>query len=560
MSRSNKFRIKLVGKLPETFKCPLCEELLDDPIQTFCGYRACSNCYEKKIAATNQCPFEEMREEQFTDKKHHFPDRFVVRDIMALKCYCYYKENGCTWEGEITDLDNHMEICGYYFVMCPACKTNVLEQDLSTHQENQCPQRMKTCSRCHQEYRVCREKEHDLQCEQTGRRCPFNCGETVLRKDLHAHVKECPSVLKNNVCPYKLVGCDHKIDDVAKHMHDDQNFHAALMIQQVESSNEKIDALNQQIHQQNEKYSSLIDTVSTQEVESQNRKAVILQNVIKESNDNYEHKSQRIDNNIATLEKKVNDFTQTISDPNILMKLQNAETVLKDMYEQYQQMENDVYSGENRAAAMADEEETAVPSISDKTREDLIKYAKTLESYENNYAILNASLSDIEVKLNALDQTTYDGKIMWRVKDVMYHTAQAKSGRMTTLHSPPSFTKRFGYKFCIRLYLNGDGEGKNTHVSLFFVVMRSDYDNLLEWPFNQRVTFKLVHPMDDSFSVRESFMPDIKSVSFQKPKKEMNIAAGCPQFIAKDDLHVRQFLIDDSIFIEAIVGDPSDKT
>lgn len=85
--------------------------------------------------------------------------------------------------------------------------------------------------------------------------------------------------------------------------------------------------------------------------------------------------------------------------------------------------------------------------------------------------------------------------------------------------------------------------------------MRSEYDHLLEWPFSKKVTFRLIHPMDDSFSIRESFQPDRSSVSFQKPKREMNIAAGCPQFIAKDELHVRNFLIDDSIFIETIVGD-----
>ena len=44
-----------------------------------------------------------------------------------------------------------------------------------------------------------------------------------------------------------------------------------------------------------------------------------------------------------------------------------------------------------------------------------------------------------------------------------------------------------GYKMCARLYLNGDGMGKGTHVSLFFVVMRGAYDALLKWPFRQKV-------------------------------------------------------------------------
>ena len=44
-----------------------------------------------------------------------------------------------------------------------------------------------------------------------------------------------------------------------------------------------------------------------------------------------------------------------------------------------------------------------------------------------------------------------------------------------------------GYKMCARLYLNGDGMGKGTHVSLFFVIMRGPCDALLKWPFRQKV-------------------------------------------------------------------------
>lgn len=37
------------------------------------------------------------------------------------------------------------------------------------------------------------------------------------------------------------------------------------------------------------------------------------------------------------------------------------------------------------------------------------------------------------------------------------------------------------------MYLNGDGTGKGTHLSLFFVVMKGDYDALLPWPFRHKV-------------------------------------------------------------------------
>ena len=39
---------------------------------------------------------------------------------------------------------------------------------------------------------------------------------------------------------------------------------------------------------------------------------------------------------------------------------------------------------------------------------------------------------------------------------------------------------------CIRAYLNGDGIGENTHLSLFFVIMKGEYDPLLVWPFDYK--------------------------------------------------------------------------
>lgn len=62
------------------------------------------------------------------------------------------------------------------------------------------------------------------------------------------------------------------------------------------------------------------------------------------------------------------------------------------------------------------------------------------------------------------------------------------SSPICRLACPTAFyTSRYGYKMCLRIYLNGDGTGRGTHLSLFFVVMRGPHDALLRWPFNQKV-------------------------------------------------------------------------
>lgn len=37
---------------------------------------------------------------------------------------------------------------------------------------------------------------------------------------------------------------------------------------------------------------------------------------------------------------------------------------------------------------------------------------------------------------------------------------------------------------CVWFYLNRDGIGKDTHLSLFFVAWRREFDNILQWLFN----------------------------------------------------------------------------
>ena len=110
---------------------------------------------------------------------------------------------------------------------------------------------------------------------------------------------------------------------------------------------------------------------------------------------------------------------------------------------------------------------------------------------------------------------------------------------------------------CARLYLNGDGIGKDSHVSLFFVLMKGHYDAILSWPFTHRVTMLLRDQSGQNNHVQEKFRSDPNSSSFQRPQSEMNIATGCPRFISKTDLDRRKtlYIKDNTMFIQIVIHD-----
>jgi TNF receptor-associated factor 3 len=162
----------------------------------------------------------------------------------------------------------------------------------------------------------------------------------------------------------------------------------------------------------------------------------------------------------------------------------------------------------------------------------------------------------MDLRMQCVETTNYDGVLIWKVAHYARRKRDAASGGTLSLYSQPFYTSRYGYKMCARVYLNGDGAGKGSHVSFFFVVMQGDYDDLVSWPFRQRVTLSL---MDQRTPQRrhlaDTFRPDPTSTSFQKPTTAMNVASGCPKFIEHSRLEAADspFLVNDILYFKITV-------
>ena len=108
-----------------------------------------------------------------------------------------------------------------------------------------------------------------------------------------------------------------------------------------------------------------------------------------------------------------------------------------------------------------------------------------------------------------------------------------------------------------RLYLQGDGNARQSHISLFFVLMRGPHDAILKFPFTYKVTFCLYDQTDgvQKRHIIDSFRPDTRSNSFQRPRSEMNIASGIPKFfpLSLIEKENNPYVRDDTMFIKVFV-------
>lgn len=175
-----------------------------------------------------------------------------------------------------------------------------------------------------------------------------------------------------------------------------------------------------------------------------------------------------------------------------------------------------------------------------------------LKQHEKQLTITDLRFVDMDLKISLLQTASYDGVLMWKLCDYSRRKHEAINKKTVSLYSQPFYTSLHGYKLCARTFLNGDGVGIGTHVSLFIVIMKGEYDILLKWPFDHTIKFSVVN-QNGGEDVTHIFRPDITSRSFIRPENEMNIAMGCPMMIERSKLETREFLKDDVIFLKAEV-------
>ena len=178
-----------------------------------------------------------------------------------------------------------------------------------------------------------------------------------------------------------------------------------------------------------------------------------------------------------------------------------------------------------------------------------------MDQVDESLALNTVKIADMESQRAPRAQQTihsYNGTLLWKIDGYQRKRQDAINGVKTALYSLPFYSAQFGYKMCAKIYMNGDGFGKGSHLSLFFVVMKGDYDALQTWPFQKKITMMLLDQGNGDHMI-DAFHSDPQSSSFQRPKSDMNIASGSPLFMPLDSLSNRQYIKDDVMFVKIIV-------
>lgn len=153
-----------------------------------------------------------------------------------------------------------------------------------------------------------------------------------------------------------------------------------------------------------------------------------------------------------------------------------------------------------------------------------------LSGIKPNMSALSQDITLLKLQVEDTKYVRQDGTLLWKITDIKEKINDARSERQSSIYSPPFYSSPNGYKMCARIYFNGDGNAKGTHMSVFFVLMKGKYDSILKFPFSYKVTFCIYDQTIAGNHIIDSFRPDTKSCSFVRPKNEANVASGIPRF------------------------------
>uniref|UniRef100_A0A1A8EBY3 TNF receptor-associated factor n=1 Tax=Nothobranchius kadleci TaxID=1051664 RepID=A0A1A8EBY3_NOTKA len=545
----------LANNLEDKHLCNSCQKILRRPLQAQCGHRFCSFCFIKTVSSGPQkcsaCIEEDLFEEPTSILKlgGAFPDNAARREVEALAALC--PNEGCTWTGTVKDFEaNHEGNCDFMIIMCPSCKELMRANEQERHNERECPERTLNCKYCKEPFLLKNIKAHDEICPKYPMICE-GCAkkkiprEKVEKEKIHDHERAFAYEHLNLLLHY-IMGMKVSME--------------GLQPQGLEIAGHKLVELQQSLRELEARVSLLSTTSSGPPVQG----AAASSSSSSSSSGPPGPAASAPLPPPPTLPPTLSvstSFTPLPSSVGAALELQlhSEKTKVVELGRRCTELEVKSGTFENVVCVLNREVERFATTMEASTRQHKLDQDKIealsnkVRQLERTVGLKDLTVAEMEGRLREMSATTFDGVFIWRISDFAKKRQDAVAGRAPAMFSPAFYTSKYGYKMCLRIYLNGDGTGRGSHLSLFFVVMRGLSDALLKWPFNQKVTLMLLDQSSREHII-DAFRPDVTSSSFQRPVSEMNIASGCPLFCPLSKLDGKNsYIRDDTIFIKAIV-------
>lgn len=128
------------GDVDPDLKCALCHKVLEDPLTTPCGHVFCAGCVLPWVVQEGSCPARCRGRLSAKELNHVLP---LKRLILKLDIKCAHAARGCAQVVKLQQLPEHLERCDFAPARCPhaGCGQTLLRRDVEAHVRDACDAR-----------------------------------------------------------------------------------------------------------------------------------------------------------------------------------------------------------------------------------------------------------------------------------------------------------------------------------------------------------------------------------------------------------------------------------
>ena len=543
------------------------------------GQILCKTCLDEARVISNSCPY--CRQKDFTV----YPNYHLAREIKCLRIYCINNDEGCEWQGELSDITTHIESsngCQFEKVKClNKCGKIIQRQYLGIHHLTQCARRQVCCKFCDDigEHHFI-EGKHKKTCDKFPIPCPNHCEiGTITRQDLSKHRSECPyevircsnycgkGIKRQNLtthieteCPLREVNCcycyclgEHRYIE-GKHQEVCQKFPlscpnkcevGSIAREDVEAHKQMcpLERIQCQYH-----YVGCQDRIARRDQVKHNKKKIeehLMMTTLKlkateeRLNECTEKLTKTTEMLSSTTEKLLATNQLTLS---VKQNKEVNENLAVLLYNHLHDDERHVSAGDQNSSWFRWTYKSGGCTVSNPNKpHNADTISKAQQSLELMIGDIKFRSGDIVCPI-ILKMPDFNKKSGW--------------------FSDAFFTHNRGYTMGLQVNPTGMHTGKDTHMSWYLYLINGRYDSELTWPMEGfRFQITLLNQIGDYEHHSLSLNFDSKVPIEYRSKVRNNKAAlgwGLREFISKEKLHSAtrtcQYLKDNNVFFRVAVS------
>jgi len=179
-----------------------------------------------------------------------------------------------------------------------------------------------------------------------------------------------------------------------------------------------------------------------------------------------------------------------------------------------------------------------------------INFSQELSKLNTIYKTLLINVENFKSNVDEHVAISYDGVMIWNIDNYSDRKSSEVRGGIESYSKGPFYTDNAGYCLYARVYLDGYGDCKGTHMSVFVEVKSHEYDNILDWPFPGKLQVTLIDQDSHEHDYSDALIESDCGKSYKALNEDSKFTCGRVEFCSHKFVESCTYLKNNHIYLK----------